>query len=31
MDQTGEKLINIMADKSRSEMEIDAAFQTFCA
>ena len=31
MDQTGEELIKIMADKSRSEMEIDAAFQTFCA
>jgi len=31
MEQTGDVLISIMADKSRSEMEIDAAFQTFCA
>lgn len=31
MEQTGDVLISIMADKSRSEMEINAAFQTFCA
>ena len=31
MEQTGDVLISIMADKSRSKMEIDAAFQTFCA
>lgn len=30
-EQTGDELIEIMADKSRSEMEIEAAFQTFCA
>lgn len=31
MEQTGDVLISIMADKSHSEMEIDAAFQMFCA
>ena len=31
MEQTGDELISIMADKSRSVLEIDAAFQTFCA
>ena len=31
MEQTGDELINIMADKTRNEMEKDAAFQTFCA
>jgi len=31
MEQTGDVLISIMADKSRGKMEIDAAFQTFCA
>ena len=31
MDQTGDVLINIMADKTRSVAEIDAAFQMFCA
>lgn len=31
MEQTGDVLINIMADKNRSVDEIDAAFQTFCA
>lgn len=31
MEQTGDMLISIMADKSHSEMEIDAAFQMFCA
>lgn len=31
MEQTGDELISIMADKSRTEIEIDAAFQTFCA
>lgn len=31
MEQTGDVLINIMADKNRSVAEIDAAFQTFCA
>ena len=31
MEQTGDVLINIMADKTRSVAEIDAAFQMFCA
>lgn len=31
MDQSGDELLNIIADKSRSELEKDAAFQTFCA
>lgn len=31
MEQTGDVLISIMADKSRSATEKDAAFQTFCA
>ena len=31
MEQTGDVLIEIMADKTRSAVEIDAAFQTFCA
>lgn len=31
MEQTGDVLISIMADKSRSKMEIDSAHQTFCA
>ena len=31
MEQTGDMLIGIMADKTHSVEEIDAAFQTFCA
>lgn len=31
MEQRGDVLIDIMADKTRSAEEIDAAFQTFCA
>jgi len=31
MEQTGDVLINIMADKTRCVAEIDAAFQMFCA
>ena len=30
MDQSGEELMNIMADKYRNEDEKDAAFQMFC-
>lgn len=30
MEQSGDVLINIMADKKRSVAEIDAAFQLFC-
>lgn len=31
MEQTGDVLIGIMADKARSVEEVEAAFQTFCA
>lgn len=31
MEQTGDVLLDIMADKSRSEGEVNAAFQMFCA
>ena len=31
MEHTGDVLIDIMADKTRSAVEIDAAFQMFCA
>ena len=31
MEQTGDVLLGIMADKSRSEGEVNAAFQMFCA
>lgn len=31
MEQTGDVLIGIIADKTRNVVEVDAAFQTFCA
>ena len=31
MEQTGDVLIGIIADKTRNAVEVDAAFQTFCA